>query len=581
MRSAPTMPIGLAIAVLIVSLAPTHANAQSTKAAKIIQAAAPEEPWWKHAVIYEVYPRSFADSNGDGTGDLNGITAHLDYLKDLGVDAIWLTPFYPSPQVDFGYDISDYRNVDPRYGTLAEFDRMAAEAKKRNIRVLIDLVVNHTSDQHPWFTESRSSKTDPKAAWYVWHDGKPGSQPPNNWTSSFGGSAWQWVPERSQYYFHHYYVEQPDLNWRNPAVREAVSDILRFWLKRGVSGFRLDGIGNLYEDAALRDEPALGGVNALGDPNLSHIYTRNLPETHDAYRMLRKVADEFPDTVLVGQVGAANAAELATAYGARNDELQLPINAQFGSAGRLLAAEFRQKLKDAEIALNGNPPLLVLDSHDRTRSWTRYSDGVHDLAIAKLLATLLLAPRGAALIYYGQELGMENNDPKRKEDVQDPVGRRGWPANKGRDGERTPMQWDSGANAGFSSGKTTWLPLAPGYTERNVASETAAPDSLLNYYKALIRLRKQNASLREGEFEAVDESGPDAVAWISKSRGEAAVIALNFSASPRTVTINAGTHGLSTTQATTLLSSFSAAGTSVQVEKLTLPPYGAFVGRIK
>jgi alpha-glucosidase len=252
----------------------------------------------------------------------------------------------------------------------------------------------------------------------------------------------------------------------------------------------------------------------------------------------------------------------------------------FGSAGRLVASEFRQKLKDAETALNGNPPLLVLDSHNRTCSWTRYSDGVHDVAIAKLLATLLLAPRGAALIYYGQELGMENNDPKRKEDVQDPVGRRGWPENKGRDGERTPMQSNADMYAGFSSAPKTWLPLAPGYTERNVTSETAAPDSLLNYYKAMIRLRKQYASLREGEFEA-GESGEDVIAWISKSHGETAVVALNFSGPPTTITINVGTPGLRTTQATTLLSSFFAAGTLVRMEKLTLPPYGAFVGLVR
>ena len=298
------------------------------------------------------------------------------------------------------------------------------------------------------------------------------------------------MPARGQFYYHRYYVEQPDLNWRNSEVRDAVYDVLRFWLKRGASGFRLDGIGNLYEDAELRDEPLLGGVNALGDPNLSHVYTRALPETNGAYRALRKVADEFPDTVLVGQVSASNTADLARAYG-NNDQLHLPIDAQFGSPEKLSAAEFRRRLKDAETALNGNPPLLVLDSHDRPRSWTRYADGKNDLAIAKLLATLLLAPKGAALVYYGQELGMENNDPKRKEDVQDPVGRRGWPQNIGRDGERTPMQWNASPNAGFSKGKTTWLPIPPSYTTRNAAAEAGNPNSLFNYYKTLIRLRKR------------------------------------------------------------------------------------------
>jgi alpha-glucosidase len=500
----------------------------------IIPAAPPPSPtaWWKHAVIYEIYPRSFADSNGDGTGDLNGITAHLDYLRDLGADAIWLTPFYPSPQVDFGYDISDYRNVDPRYGTLADFDRMVAEAKKRNIRVLIDLVVNHTSDQNPWFRESASSRDNPKADWYVWHDAKAGAAPPNNWVSGFGGSAWQWIATRGQFYYHRYYVEQPDLNWRNPQVRDAVADILRFWLRRGVSGFRLDGIGNLYEDEQLRDEPVLPGKNNLGDPNLDHIYTRDLPETHDAYRMLRRVADEFPNTVLVGQVSASNTAALAAAYGEHDDQLQLPINAQFGSAAKLAAAEFRRRIVDAETGLSGHTPLLVLDSHDRTRSWTRYADGQHDLAMAKLLASVLLAPRGASLIYYGQEIGIENNDPKRVEDVQDPVGRRGWPLNKGRDGERTPMQWSGALNAGFSSAQKTWLPVSPGYVERNVAAESRSPDSLLAHYKALIRLRRQNPALRDGGFELID-AGDDIVAWYAKSPGHKVLVALNFSSEAR------------------------------------------------
>src|SRR5947209_3517721 len=292
------------------------------------------EPWWKNAVIYEVYPRSFADTNGDGIGDLNGIAAHLDYLKNLGVDAIWIAPFYPSPLVDFGYDVADYRNVAPEYGTLADFDRLAAEAKKRNVHVLIDLVVNHTSNQNPWFLESKSSKTNPKADWYVWHDAKPGGGPPNNWGGR-NGSSWEWVPGRQQYYYHHYAIEQPDLNWRNPEVREAVFNVMRFWLKHGASGFRLDGISNLYEDAELRDEPPhqqASGSARPGDPEAPgraagfrvSVRTSNLPETFAAFKMLRKVADEFPDTVLVAQVQAANMAVLAQAYGENRDAFKLP-----------------------------------------------------------------------------------------------------------------------------------------------------------------------------------------------------------------------------------------------------------------
>ncbi len=553
----------------------------------VARGAAAAEPWWKNAVIYEIYPRSFADTNGDGIGDLNGVTAHLDYLKDLGVDAIWMAPFYPSPLVDFGYDVADYMNVAPEYGTLADFDRMASEAKKRNIHVLIDLVVNHTSNRNSWFLESKSSKTNPKADWYVWHDAKPGGGPPNNWGGR-NGSSWEWVPERQQFYYHHYAIEQPDLNWRNPEVREAVFNVMRFWLKHGAYGFRMDGISNLYEDAELRDEPSpqvagagTAPAGAPGGPGRGgNTRTSNLPETFAAFKMLRKVTDEFPDTVLVAQVQAASTADLAKAYGENRDAFQLPINASFGRSPKLDAATFRQRVTDAETKLSGNPPLDVLDTHDGTRSWTRFGDGAHDLAIAKLMATYLLAPRGAALVYYGQEIGIQNRDPRTLEEVQDVNGKRGWPNNKGRDGERTPMQWTAGQNAGFSTAAKTWLPIADGYKERNAATEATASDSLLNYYKALIRLRKQNASLRDGEFQPVD-AGDDVVAWISKSGAGSAVVALNFSAAPRTISISAGKYGLEGAQATTLISNTGAAGTRVAIDKLTLPPYGAFIGSVK
>jgi alpha-glucosidase len=543
------------------------------------------EAWWKNAVIYEIYPRSFADTNGDGIGDLNGITAHLDYLKGLGVDAIWIAPFYPSPLVDFGYDVRDYENVAAEYGMLADFDRLAAEAKKRNIHVLIDLVVNHTSSQHPWFVESKASKTNAKADWYVWRDAKAGGGPPNNWGGR-NGSSWEWVPERGQYYYHHYAIVQPDLNWRNPEVREAVFNVMRFWLKRGASGFRMDGISNLYEDAELRDEPArvpdgVAGPGAGRNGGFGgNVRTSNLPETFVAFKMLRKVTDEFPDAVLVAQVQSGSAPELARAYGENGDAFQLPINAAFGRSAKLDAAAFRQKVIDAETKLNGNTPLDVLDTHDGTRSWTRFGDGVHDLAIAKLMATYLLAPRGAALVYYGQEIGMQNRDPQTLEEVQDVNGKRGWPNNKGRDGERTPMQWTAGQDAGFSTAAKTWLPIADGYQERNAAVEADSPNSLLSYYKALIRLRRENASLRDGEFQLVD-AGDDVVAWLSKSDGEAALIALNFSGVAKAISVSGERYGLKDVEATTLISNSFAAGTRVAIDKITLPPYGAFVGAVR
>lgn len=546
-------------------------------------AAESKEPWWQKAVIYEIYPRSFADTNGDGIGDLNGITRRLDYLRDLGVDAIWITPFYASPQIDFGYDISDYRGIDPHYGTMADFDRLLAEAKKRNIRVVTDMVLNHTSDQHPWFIESRSSRTNPKAGWYGWHDGKPNRQPPNNWQSIFGHSAWQFEPKRGQFYYHAFYKEQPDLNWTNRDVRSAMYDLMRFWMKRGVAGFRLDAVTSLFEDPKLRDEPiARPGLNAYGEPILTRQYTDNLPEVHVVLREVRRVSDEFPDGVLIGEAYLPNVTELAKMYGARKDELHLPMDPQLGFVNRLSADGFRQKLRDAETGLNGNVPLFVFDNHDNPRSWTRYGDGTNDLAIAKLLATLLLTPRCAALLYYGEEIGMENTDPQRKEDVRDPIGKSGWPKEKGRDGERTPMQWDAGPNAGFSTAKTTWLPVAPNYTVRNVAAETKDRDSLLNYYKALIRLRKTNAALRNGDFALVKEEDHNVLAFVRRTTdGRAVLVVLNFTPARQMVSFDLQNQGVAGKQAITVLSSFSAAGHADNLRAIAMPAYGAYVGQIQ
>ena len=530
--------------------------------------------WCEKAVIYEIYPRSFADSNGDGVGDLNGITQHFDYLKDLGIDAIWITPIYPSPQVDFGYDISDYTAIDPQYGTIADFDRLMSEAGKRNIRVIMDLVLNHTSERHKWFQESRSSRTNPKADWYIWRDGKPNRQPPNNWESIFGHSAWQYDEKRGQYYYHAFYKEQPDLNWRNPEVRKAMYDVVRFWMKKGVAGFRLDAVTSLFEDAALRDEPILkAGTNAYGDPILTREYTDNLPEVHDVLRELRKVADERPGTVLIGETYIHSAKDLAAMYGKNNDEVQLPMDTLFGFANRLSVPEFRTQLREAETDLRGNVPLLVFENHDNPRSLNRYGGANPDPRLGKLLATLLLAPRCAALLYYGEELGMVNHDPKRKEDVKDPIGIIGWPKEKGRDGERTPMQWTAGPQAGFSSAEVTWLPVAPDYKMRNVASESKDSGSLLNYYKSLLRLRRENAALRDGDFTLVNAADNDVLSWTRKtSDGTTVLVALNFTASPQNVRFDVAN------QATTLLSSFSKAGDHIDLKALTLPPYAAYIG---
>jgi alpha-glucosidase len=556
-------------------------------AAVIVPAIAAENDpnWWKNAVIYEVYPRSFGDSNGDGIGDLNGITEHLDYLQNLGVDAIWITPFFPSPQVDFGYDISNYDGIDPQFGTMADFERLEAEARKRGIRIICDLVLNHTSDRHPWFIESRSSRTNPKADWYIWHDGKPGgappNSPPNNWQSLFGHSAWQYEKARGQYYYHEFYKEQPDLNWRNDAVRKAMYDVVRFWMNKGVSGFRLDAITSMFEDIGLKDEPYLAGTDAYGERVVSRVYTDNLPEVHEVLRELRKVTNEKPGTVLIGETYLPNVGELAKMYGRNRDELQLPMDTQLGFSNKLSVDRFRGKLQDAETKINGNVPLFVFANHDNPRAINRYGDGKHDGEIARLIATLLLTPRDAALIYYGQEIGMTNSDPKSKDQVKDPIGRIGWPKEKGRDGERTPMQWNGDTDAGFSVSKTPWLPVASNYKTVNVAAESKDPNSLLNYYKRLIRLRKENEQMKIGDFITVDNSNDNVLSYLRKTPdGKAVVVSMNFTPSEQTVSLDLASEHIEGQHGKLILASYPNAGGAADLKHLVLPPYGSYIGEI-
>jgi len=537
--------------------------------------------WWRNAVIYEIYPRSFADTNGDGIGDLNGITAHLDYLKDLGVDAIWITPFYPSPQVDFGYDISDYRGIDPQYGTMDDFDRLMREATKRGIKVINDLVLNHTSDQHPWFKDSQSSRTSKRADWYVWRDPDAKGNPPNNWQSIFGHSAWQWNQTRKQFYYHAFYKEQPDLNWRNRAVRDAMYDVMRFWMDKGVAGFRLDAVPSLFEDQQLRDEPYVEGTDAYGERKVSREYTDNLPEVHDVLRELRRVTNEYPGRVLVGETYLPDAVELAKMYGKNRDELHLPMDMQLGFINRLSVPEFRRRLTEAETQLNGNVPLFAFDNHDNPRSVDRYGDGLHDELIQKIIATLLLTPKATALLYYGEELGMRTNTPTRVEDVRDPIGRAGWPQEKGRDGERTPMQWNNDTNAGFGGTHKPWLPVGPNYKTVNVAGESKESNSLLNYYKALIKLRKQNEQLRNGDFVMTNEKNMSILSYVRITRnGQAVVVAMNFTGEPQMMGLDLASRGVKGKHLKTLVASFGVAEHS-ELGHIMLPPYGSYVGQVE
>jgi alpha-glucosidase len=528
--------------------------------------------WWQHAVFYEIYPRSFADSDNDGIGDLNGIGSKMSYLHDLGVDAIWITPCYPSPQVDFGYDVADYRNIDPMYGNLTDFDRMVAAGKKHRIRIILDFVPNHTSDQHPWFLDSKSSRTAPHRDWYIWRDGKGPSQPPNNWISIFGGSAWTFDATTSQFYYHFFYPQQPDLNWRNPAVEKVMLDTTRWWYKRGVSGFRLDAVDTLFEDPALHDNPVLPGKNAQGDPNTENKYNSNLSEVHTELQKLRKVADES-DAVLIGETWTSNVAQLDRYYGPNGNELQMPMDFMFTMVNKLSPPEFRRQI----AAVNGAHgwPVFVISNHDIVRSYNRYGDGKNNDAIAKLMGAFYLTLRGTAIMYYGEEIGMQNNDPTRKEDVKDPIGRTGWPQEKGRDGERTPMQWNTAPNAGFSQA-APWLPVPANYETHNVATESKDPNSVLNLYKRVLALRHTNESLLEGSYTALNQDDPNVMSYLRSYKGKAVLVALNMSAAPRKATFELSRQGFARAPLKTLISSEA----SVQGNEVTLAPFGLLIAEV-
>jgi len=532
-------------------------------------------PWWQHAVFYEIYPRSFADSNNDGVGDLNGIRSKLSYLHDLGVDAIWITPCYPSPQVDFGYDVSDYENIDPMYGTLADFDHLAADAKKQNIRIIMDYVINHTSDQHKWFIDSKSSKTSPYRNWYIWRDGQGPDRPPNNWLSTFGGSAWKFDPKTNQYYYHYFYAEQPDLNWRNPAVEKAMFDVTRWWYRRGVAGFRLDAVDTMYEDPDLRDNPILPGTNKFGDPNMLDKYNKKLPELHEALTNLRKVADEH-DAVLIGETWTKNIDELKEYYGGHSKELQLPMDFLFTNVNRLSPDEFRRQI--AGVDSSGGWPVYLFSNHDIERAYNRYGDGQNNDAIAKMLAGLYLTLRGTPIMYYGEEIGMENNGPKSKEDVKDPIGRTGWPKEKGRDGERTPMQWNQSANAGFSSAKP-WLPLPDSYQTHNVASEEKDPASILNFYKRLLSLRHTDPALLEGEYAPLNESDPNVLAYLRRYKNEAVLVVLNMSSSEHKTSFDLAAKGFGGAKPSVLLTTLKTPPTGIT--DISMEPFGVYIAKLR
>ncbi len=491
------------------------------------------QAWWQRGVVYQIYPRSFMDSNGDGLGDLRGIASKLDYLKWLGVDALWLSPIFPSPMADFGYDVSNYVDIYPPFGNLDDFDHLLAEVHQRGLKLILDLVPNHTSNHHEWFIESRSSRDNPKRDWYIWRDAKPDGSPPNNWLSYFGGPSWTWDETTGQYYLHSFLAEQPDLNYRNPAVKQAIADSIRFWLKRGVDGFRVDVIDRMIKDELLRDNPLNPDwVEGRDNPTWKYLrtYSENQPGVHDLIQELRKVFEEFKDRVMIGEIAYSTDPTLITGfYGTETaPEIHLPFN----FALLMLpwqADDVRSFVNLYEASLPaGGWPNYELGNHDQMRIGTRIG-----LQQARVAAMLILTLRGTPFIYYGEELGLRDVDiPPHL--YQDPQG-----INLGisRDPQRTPMHWDNSPNAGFTTGEP-WLPLSPDYPVLNVVSEQADPASMLSFYHTLLGLRRYTPALHSGSYRSV-ESPEGTFVYVREHEGKQYLIALNFWNVGRTVTLPA------------------------------------------
>jgi alpha-glucosidase len=525
--------------------------------------------WWKGSVIYQVYPRSFRDTNGDGIGDLPGITERLSYIASLNVDAVWISPHFVSPMDDFGYDVADYRDVDPIFGTLADFDALLDEAHRLGLRVLIDLVLSHTSDRHPWFVESRANRTNPRADWYVWADPKPDGTAPNNWLSVFGGPAWEWDTRRCQYYMHNFLASQPDLNFHNEDVQDAMLDIARFWLDRGVDGFRLDTANKYHHDRELRDNPALKpGEHVIGIPPTNPlsmqapIYSVNRPETPLFHERLRAVMDEYPATMAVGEIGARLEGSGALAEYTRPGRLHMAYS--FDLLGdRSEAAHIRNIVEQAEKT-GASWSSWPFSNHDVPRVVTRFRHGADAGA---MLLQLLTTLRGTPSLYQGEELALtESNVPF--EHLQDPYGRRFWPLFKGRDGCRTPMPWVSTApNAGFSDG-VPWLPVDPDHVAVAVDLQDADPGSPLNRARAFLAWRREQGVLRNGRIVFHDSDEP--VLAFTRDDGETALLCVfNLSNRAERFTAPGAIHPANAP---------GMEGGRLDGETITLAPYGAFIG---
>ena len=498
--------------------------------------------WWRGGVIYQVYPRSFQDSNGDGVGDLPGIIRRLDHIAGLGVDCIWLSPITQSPQDDMGYDVSDYREVDRLFGSLQDFDSLVAQAHARGLKVIMDQVVSHTSDQHPWFAESRLNRTNAKADWYVWADPLPDGSPPNNWPAVFGGRAWEWNPTRGQYYLHNFLASQPDLNFHNPAVQQAVLDVMRFWLERGIDGFRLDTVNYYFHDKKLRSNPA----NKVKNEHLAyavnpydmqeHKFSKSQPENVDFLKRVRKLLDEFPGATSVGEVGDSHkSVDLMAEYTSGGDTLHMCYGFDF-LGPQFTAAHFRKCITQFFKAGPDGWPCWSFSNHDVPRHVTRWAKhSTSPAELARQAAALVLSLRGSVCLYQGEELGLPETDLL-FEELTDPRGIRFWPEDKGRDGCRTPIPWEQGeAPNGFTTG-TPWLPVKPAQSALNVAAQDADPNSTLAFYRRILAWRKSHPALREGDITFLKTAEP--ILAFRRTLGEQSLLCVfNLSAEPRELAV--------------------------------------------
>ncbi|MGN6157735.1 MAG: alpha-glucosidase family protein [Devosia sp.] len=496
--------------------------------------------WWRGGVIYQVYPRSFQDTNDDGVGDLPGIMRRLDHIASLGVDAVWLSPITQSPQADMGYDVSDYKEVDRLFGTLEDFDALIERAHALGLKVIMDQVLSHTSDKHPWFRESRLSRTNSRADWYVWADPKRDGTPPNNWPSVFGGRAWEWNPSRGQYYFHNFLIEQPDLNFHNPAVQDAVLDVLRFWLERGVDGFRLDTVNYYFHDKLLRSNPPARRPRhlpyAVNPYDMQeHKYGKSQPENVEFLKRVRALLDQFPGTTTVGEVGDSHIGlKLMGEYTSGGDKLHMAYT--FDMLGNEFTAEhFRGKMKRFFDANQDGWPCWSFSNHDVDRHVSRWASHALDpKALARQAAAMLIALKGSICIYQGEELGLPQADIL-FEELTDPPGIRFWPEYKGRDGERTPIPWDtSDSPNGFSNVKP-WLPVKYEHSVLNVATQNADPDSTLQFYRQALAFRRAHEALIDGDIEFLKTNEP--VLAFRRSNGAESLVCL-YNLSPQSVRIS-------------------------------------------